>query len=254
MSPLRLLPLVLVLPSCGTILNGAPYMVDVQSSPAGASVFYKDRFMGKTPCTVAMDAWSMELRLSAQGCAETTHEVPSHPNWIGAIGNGLLLLPGIIIGNIVDLSTGSFSVPDDTSVHVTLSRGRIPQFAPQAAKPEPGTQRLSDRESQFAAYASRVGTASISDTSRYQAQGSIRIMRARVAPLTEGRQALESALSAAGSQAWIEQANRLLTWMKSVEAAAQRLLDKIEAGDLEAACEEAKEVDRLTSERPYAGQ
>jgi hypothetical protein len=252
MSPLRLLPLVLVLPSCGTILNGAPYMVDVQSSPAGASVFYKDRLIGQTPCAVAMDAWSMELRLSAPGCAETTHEVPNHLNWIGAIGNGLLLLPGIIVGNIVDASTGSFAVPDESSVFVNLRRGGIPALAPQSSVQ--GPKRLSERESEFAAYASRVGSASISDTDRYKVEGSVRIMRTRIAPLTEAREKLEAALPMIGSNSWLSEAQRLLTWMKGVEEAALKMLPQIDSGDLQAACTTAQEVDRLAAERPYAGQ
>ncbi len=248
MSLLRILPLVLVLPSCGTILNGAPYMVDVQSSPTGASVFYKDRFVGRTPCAVAMDAWSMELRLTAPGCVETTHEVPGHLNWTGAICNGLLLLPGIVIGTIVDASTGSFSVPDERSVFVNLRRGGIPAFALQSSVQ--GPKRLSERESEFAAYASRVGSASIADTSRYRDQGSVRIMRARVAPLTEAREKLEANLPT-GTQAWVDQANKLLAWMKSVETAGVKLVTEVGNGDFEAACSTAQEVDRLAGDRPY---
>lgn len=252
MSPIRLLPLVLVLPSCGTILNGPPYMVHVNSSPSEAQVYYKDQWVGKTPCIVPMDAWSMELVLKAPGCAETTYEVASHNNWWGSIGNAFLLIPGVFIGIIVDTSTGAFRVPDESSVFVSLNRGGIPQFAPAAAAPS-GNQRLSDRESQFAAYASRVGTASISDTSRYKDQGSARIMRARVASLTDAREKLEANMPT-GTQHWENEARRLLAWMKSVEVAALRLVSEVSSGDLEAACETAQEVDRLAGARPYAGQ
>lgn len=253
MSPLRLLPLVLMLTSCGTILNGPPYMVHVKSSPNDAQVYYKDQWVGKTPCLVAMDAWSMDLVLKAPGCADTTYEVASHNNWWGTIGNAFLLFPGVFIGIFVDSATGAFRVPDESSVFVSLNRGGIPQFAPPAGTP-PGTQRLSDRESQFAAYASRVGSASISDTNRYKVQGSVRILRARIAPLTEAREKLEATLPTIGSSSWLSEAQRLLTWMKSVEEAALKMLPQIESGDLEAACATAQEVDRLAAERPYAGQ
>lgn len=252
MSRLWLLPLVLMLPSCGTILNGAPYPVHVSSSPNDAHVYYKDQWVGKTPCVVPMDGWSMELRLTAPGCAETNFEVPGHLNWYGAIGNGLLGIAGVVIGVTVDLSTGSFAVPDESSVFVNLRRGGIPASAPQSSVQDP--KRLSERESEFAAYASRVGSASISDTDRYKAQGSVRIMRARIAPLTEAREKLEATLPTIGSNSWLNEAQRLLTWMKIVEETALKMLPQIDSGDLEAACATAQEVDRLAAERPYAGQ
>lgn len=114
-----LLFLAAFLPSCGTILNGGPFMVPVRSSPPGAWVRYEGSVVGQTPCSVPMYGRDNVLSLAADR-GETIVEVPTDLNWIGALGNGCLLLPGLLIGLPIDFSTGCHRVIVTDEVYVTL--------------------------------------------------------------------------------------------------------------------------------------
>lgn len=112
---MRLLTLfvLLALASCGTILNGPPYMVPVDSYPRGAPVYYRNAAVGITPCQVAMDGNCLELTVGGQ-----VVEVDYSRNWLGTFGNACLLIPGCLVGLAVDFSTGAWRVPDSSGVVV----------------------------------------------------------------------------------------------------------------------------------------
>jgi hypothetical protein len=107
--------LLLLLTSCGTLLNGPPYMVPVDSSPRGATVHYRGSAVGTTPCQVAMDGNCLELSVGGKSV-----EVDYSRNWVGTIGNAFLLIPGCFVGLAVDISTGAWRVPSSDGVQVIL--------------------------------------------------------------------------------------------------------------------------------------
>jgi hypothetical protein len=106
-----------LLASCGTMLNGGPFMVPVSSGPPGAMVRYQGALVGTTPCQVAMYARDPELVISKDGDSKTI-EVERGINWISPIGNGLLLLPVGLVGMIVDQVNGCHMVIVTDQVHV----------------------------------------------------------------------------------------------------------------------------------------
>lgn len=124
--------------SCGTILGGGPWMVPVNSSPAGATVHYDGAVVGKTPCQVAMHGHNDELRLTLEGHYATDIEVESGSNWWGVL-NGVFLIPGILIGGGIDLATGNYRKISTDQVYVSLSKVAPTPPATVMQKPTPST-------------------------------------------------------------------------------------------------------------------
>lgn len=108
--------------SCGTILDGGPFLVPVRSDPPGATVRYRNHVVGTTPCVVKMYGRDVRLKLSKEGYSERTITVEWGLNWWGAIGNGLLLI-GMPVGLVVDFSTGCWRVVEEHPTYCTLRRG-----------------------------------------------------------------------------------------------------------------------------------
>lgn len=104
--------------------------------------------------------------------------------------------------------------------------------------------------SHFASLASRAGAASLSDTSIYTDPATIKTMRARVAQITQAREQFVEAMNSGIRQPLQDGPQRVIAWMTEVEAAAKLLLSKIESKDLEAACQMARDLDRLNDVRP----
>lgn len=119
MRPITVL-ILLLLTSCGTLLNGPPYMVPVDSNPRGATVYYRGDAVGTTPCQVAIDGNSLDLSISKSGYYKQDVTVDHGLNWLGIVGNGLLGIPGLVIGIPVDHISGAWRVPSSDGVHVIL--------------------------------------------------------------------------------------------------------------------------------------
>lgn len=111
--------------SCGTILNGGPFMVPVDSYPPGATVHYKNSPVGTTPCQVAMYPTDTELRFTLPGWDTATANAELGTNWWG-VCNGFLLIPGFLVGVAVDLATGGAWVVDTGPVSVHLVKSYSP--------------------------------------------------------------------------------------------------------------------------------
>lgn len=118
----RALPLCALLASCGTIMNGGPFMVPVSSSPQGATVYYRRGAVGTTPCQVAMEPSDTELRFILDGHVMATIEVETGPNW-WIVGNALFLLPGLI-GLGIDLGNDAHRIVSTENVKVSLTPQR----------------------------------------------------------------------------------------------------------------------------------
>lgn len=127
-----------LLTSCGTIFNGGPFMVPVNSSPPGATVLYRNVPVGTTPCQVAMHPGDTELRVTMTGRNSASVEVPTSLNW-WSVANAVFLLPGIIIGDTVDFATGCWQIVDTTPIHVMLVQSYTPRTNVAVSRtPTPG--------------------------------------------------------------------------------------------------------------------
>lgn len=117
------LALTALLASCGTLMNDGPFIVPVSSSPAGATVYYRNSPVGTTPCQVAMEPDDTALRFCLAGYDSSGVSAQTSLNW-WTVGNAVFLFPGVLIGDAIDLATGSFFVVDTTPIHVSMSSYR----------------------------------------------------------------------------------------------------------------------------------
>lgn len=116
--------LLLVTASCGTIIrsiDGGPARIPVTSVPNGATVYHRGTPVGKTPCTVTVTGVSAEITVDAPGHVPRTLQLNWSVNWLGALGNGLLLI-GMPVGLAVDFATGAWRLVGDRPLHVELRR------------------------------------------------------------------------------------------------------------------------------------
>jgi hypothetical protein len=128
---LLLPPLSALLASCGTIMNGGPFMVPVSSNPQGATVYYRSSAVGKTPCQVAMEPDDTQIRFVLEGYNAATLEVATSHNW-WVLANCAFGIPGLI-GVAIDYASHSDRIVDADQVSVLMTSWR----APVAVQTEP---------------------------------------------------------------------------------------------------------------------
>lgn len=114
---LAALALVLTLGSCATVITGKHDLLDVNSSPPGASFTTNTGVKGTTPAKVEVpDDVDVEFRFELPGYADGTCTSAKYMSgWVW--GNILL---GGILGLIIDFASGGIYT-HDRDVHVTLA-------------------------------------------------------------------------------------------------------------------------------------
>jgi len=112
-----LLPLILLVPGCATIVGKTTQVVSLNSTPDQADVVIidenkKDIFKGKTPTTITLkkgDGYfhgkDYTVTISKEGFSERTVKIESKPNGWYIAGN--ILFGGLIGWFIVDPATGA---------------------------------------------------------------------------------------------------------------------------------------------------
>src|SRR5262245_45845357 len=111
-----LLLVVPMLAGCGALMVPGPFLVPVDSEPRGATVVYKGKAVGVTPCVVAMQRASSTFELRRDGSHARIAEVGTESNgW--AAGN----LATLGLGLIVDLALGTNVNLIDDPVFVNLA-------------------------------------------------------------------------------------------------------------------------------------
>jgi hypothetical protein len=111
-------PLLLLLPSCATIVAGGPDMVPVSSKPEGARVLLDGQAVGTTPTTVTF-ARSCKGVLTFQLAGYETKTVDIDKQLNGWLFGNILF--GGLIGIAVDAISGAAGKYPTTPVHVELS-------------------------------------------------------------------------------------------------------------------------------------
>jgi hypothetical protein len=113
-----LLPLLLFLSGCSTILHGETQKMTLLSDPPGAVVSVRGYQVGTTPCQVEVrrESTPAVVYLAKPGYISRSEEIPARFNgWVfGNLGFGII---GGFIGFMVDIESGAmwyYESPPDT--------------------------------------------------------------------------------------------------------------------------------------------
>jgi hypothetical protein len=130
-----MLPVVITLTGCATIVGDKTQTIPIASTPAGAHISIKDEagaevFKGETPTTVTLDKHnghyfggkSFTVVLSKEGFKDQTIAIDSHPN--GWYIGGNLVFGGLIGYLAVDPFNGGMYTLSPDTVAATLEAGK----------------------------------------------------------------------------------------------------------------------------------
>jgi hypothetical protein len=107
-----------LLASCGALMQPGPFLLPVESRPAGATVVYEGREVGVTPCTVPLKRGSSRIELRRDGYL-------AQPVDVGRVRNPWVAcnMLSFGLGMYVDHALGAAWSPDSRPVGVVLAKG-----------------------------------------------------------------------------------------------------------------------------------
>ena len=109
----------------GTIINGSRETIGITSNPSGADVSVNGQTIGKTPISTSLPRkQNAIIEFEHDGCQKAQVYVSStaSPLWVASIFP--FFLWGLLIGGVIDFSTGGTYYLDPDNPYVSMNCGK----------------------------------------------------------------------------------------------------------------------------------